>query len=45
MTYDNRNDVVDELFEPLLSRHHVGLETTMRGTNFIYVLQMLQDKV
>ena len=45
MTYDNRNDVVDELFESLLSRHQVGLETTMRGNNFIYVLQMLQDKV
>ena len=29
-TYDNANDVVDELFEPLLSRYQIGLETSVR---------------
>ena len=35
MTYDNANDVVDELYELLLPRYQIGLETSMRGINFI----------
>ena len=30
MPYDNANEVVDELFDSLLSRYLVGLETSMR---------------
>ena len=36
MTYENSNDVVDELFESLLSKYQIGLETSMRGSNFIF---------
>ena len=41
MTYDNANEVVDELFESLLSRYQIGLETSARKT---VSLQMSQDK-
>ena len=34
--YDNANEVVDELFESLLLRYHIGLETSMRGRDFIF---------
>ena len=36
MTYDNANDIVDELFESLFSRYQIGLEASMRETNFIF---------
>ena len=36
MTYENSNDVFDELFESLLSKYQIGLETSMRGSNFIF---------
>ena len=36
MLYDNANDVVNELFESRLSRYQTGLETSMRGSNFIF---------
>ena len=36
MTYDNANNIVDELFESLFSRYQIGLETSMRGNNFIF---------
>ena len=36
MPYDNANEVVNELFEPLLSKYQIGLETSMRGNNFIF---------
>ena len=36
--YDNVNDLFDELFEWLLSRYQIGLETSMRGSNFIFDL-------
>ena len=36
MLYDNTNEVVNELFEPLLSRYEFGLETSMRGSDFIF---------
>ena len=35
MLYDNANEVVNELFESLLSRYEIGLEKSMRGNNFI----------
>ena len=34
MLYDDANEVVNELFESLLSRYQIGLETLMRGSNF-----------
>ena len=36
MLYNNENEFVNELFESLLSRHQVGLETSMRGSDFIF---------
>ena len=32
---DNANDVVDELFKSPISRNQIGLETSMRGSDFI----------
>ena len=36
MIYDNTNEVVDKLFESLLSRYQIGLETLMRRNNFTF---------
>ena len=36
MSYDNVNDIVDELFMALLSRSQDYLETSMRGIDFIF---------
>ena len=33
--YDNANEVVNELFELLLSRYQIGLETSIKGSDFI----------
>ena len=35
-SYDNANEVVNEFFELLLSRYQAGLETSMRGNDFIF---------
>ena len=35
MPYDNANEVVNELFESLLSKHQIGLKTSMRESDFI----------
>ena len=34
MTYDNANDIVDELFKTLLSRYQDNLETRIEGSEF-----------
>ena len=45
MTYDKTNGVADELFESLLSRYQIGLETSMRGIDFIFnLVQLLHCK-
>ena len=45
MSYDYANEVVHELFESLLSRYQVGLETSMRGSDFIFdSVQLLSYK-
>ena len=36
MSYDNVNEVVDEIFESLLLRYQSSLETSMRGSNFLF---------
>ena len=36
MSYDEANETIEELFESLLSRHQIGLETKMRGSDFIF---------
>ena len=44
-TYHNANGVVDELFQSLLSRYHIGIETSMWGSDFIFnSVQMLYYK-
>ena len=35
-SYNDVNEVVDELFESLRSRYQVNLETSMRGRDFIF---------
>ena len=35
MTFDSPDETIDEIFDWLLSRFQVGLETQMRGNNFI----------
>ena len=37
MSYENVNEVVDELFESLILRYQIGLETSMRGSDFILI--------
>ena len=45
MSYDNANEVVNELFESLLSRYKIGLEISMRGSDFIFdSVQLLYHK-
>ena len=36
MTYDNANKVIEEIFESLLSRSQIGLETLLKGSDFIF---------
>ena len=36
MSFDNGNEVVNQLFESLLSRYLIGLETLLRGSDFIF---------
>ena len=36
MTYDNANDIVDELFETLPSRYQDNLEMSMKGIDFVF---------
>ena len=36
MLYDNANEVVIKHFESLLSRNEIGLQTSMRGSDFIF---------
>ena len=35
-TYDNANEIANELFEPLLARYQIGVESSMRGSDFIF---------
>ena len=45
MPYDNANEVVDELLEPLLSRYQNDLETSIRGSDFTFdSIQLLYYK-
>ena len=41
MTYDKANEVIEEFFDLLLSRYQIGLETSMKGINFIFDLVKL----
>ena len=36
ITYDNANEVIEEVFESLLSRYQIDLETSMKESNFIF---------
>ena len=36
ISYNDANEVVDELFESLCSRYQRNLETSMRGSDFIF---------
>ena len=36
MIYDKVQEVIEELFEILLNKYQIGLETAMRGSDFIF---------
>ena len=36
MIYDNAEEVIEELFELLLNRYQIGLETSMGGSDFVF---------
>ena len=36
MIYDNTDEVIKKLFESLLSRCQIGLQTSIRGSDFIF---------
>ena len=36
MTHNNANEVVNEIFESLLSKYQICLKATMKGSNFIF---------
>ena len=36
VTYDDPEEIIEELFESLLSRYKIGLDMQMRGSNFIF---------
>ena len=33
---DKENEVIEELFKSLLSRYQIGLETSLKGNDFIF---------
>ena len=36
LSHDKTNEVIEELFESLLSRHEIRLETSMKCSDFIF---------
>ena len=36
MIYDNAAEVIEDVFESLLKRYQIGLETSVRGRGFIF---------
>ena len=36
MTYDNAIEVIEEIFESLLSKYQMDLETSIKGSDFIF---------
>ena len=34
--YDNANDVIEKHFKSLLNRYKIGLEISIRGSDFIF---------
>ena len=36
MINDQADEVIEELFESLISRYQIGLETSMKDSNFIF---------
>ena len=38
MTYNNPNEIIEELFDSLLNRYQISLETQLRGTDFTFKL-------
>ena len=36
MTHDNANEVVEEIFESLFCKYQIGLETSMKASDFIF---------
>ena len=46
MIYDDKSDeVIEELFELLFNRYQTGLETSMKGSDFIFDCVKTQFKI
>ena len=43
-SYNDANEVVHEIFDSLHSRYHGNLETSMRGSDFIFKVELLAPK-
>ena len=43
--YNNAIEAVDEIFESLLLRNQISLETSMRGSDFIFDTVQLVDHI
>ena len=41
MIYDKADKVIEDFFQSLLSRYHIRLETSMRGSDFICILLLI----
>ena len=43
--FDNANEVIEEIFESLISRYQIGLETSLKGSDIIFdSIQLLYSK-
>ena len=46
ISYDNANEIIEEIFESLISRYQVGLESLMKESNFVFdLVQLLYCKL
>ena len=46
ISYDNANEIIEEIFESLISKYQVGLESLMKESNFVFdLVQLLYCKL
>ena len=36
MCHDKADEIIEELFESIISRNQIGLETSMKGSQFVF---------
>ena len=45
MIYDDPNEVIKEIFEALLSRYQIGLETSIKGRDFMVSIYCITNVI